>query len=64
MGKAVAFRLDRHSHPKARPELPVQPRPDTGIDYLKLVDQAHGQALATGLNYASLMPDADREADR
>jgi putative transposase len=64
MGKAVAFRLDRHSHPKARPELPVQPRPDTGIDYLKLVDQAHGRALATGLNYASLMPDADREADR
>jgi putative transposase len=56
MGKAVAFRIDRHSHPKAKPELPVQPRPDTGIDYLKLLDAAHGQALATGLNYASLMP--------
>jgi len=55
-GKAVAFKIGRHSHPKARPEQPGgQPPPATGIDYLGLLDAAHdaGQ-LRPRINYAAL----------
>ena len=55
-GKAVAFKIGRHSHPKARPEQPGgQPPPATGIDYLGLLDTAHdaGQ-LRPRINYAAL----------
>ena len=31
-GKAVAFRIGRHTHPKARPEQPDTAPPATGID--------------------------------
>ena len=34
-GKAVAFTIGRHAHPKARPEQPGQPvSPSAGINYL------------------------------
>jgi putative transposase len=52
-GKAVAFRLDRHAHPKARPEHPSQPEP-TGIEYLRLLDAAHTQALQPRINFTAL----------
>ena len=60
-GKAVAFRIGRHAHPKARPEQPdTGPPPPTGIDYLRLLQVAHQQQLATRINYAAL---ADVDAD-
>ncbi len=70
-GKAVAFRIGRHAHPKARPELPdAKPPPPTGIDYLRLLDAAHHQQLAQRINYAALVTgtidaigDADLDAD-
>jgi hypothetical protein len=37
-GKAVAFTLGRHAHPKARPEHPDTPAEPSGIDYLRLLD--------------------------
>lgn len=46
MGKAVTHTIGRHTHPKARPEVPAQPRPVTGIDYLKLVDEARTHDVA------------------
>jgi putative transposase len=54
-GAAVAFRIGRHAHPKARPEHlePSAPAP-TGIDYLRLVDAAHDATLAGRVNYAAL----------
>ena len=55
-GKAVAFTIGRHSHPKARPEQPGgNAPPPTGIDYLKLIGAGHqaGQ-LAPRINYAAL----------
>jgi putative transposase len=55
-GKAVAFKIGRHSHPKARPEQPGhQPPTTTGIDYLRLLDTAHeaGQ-LRPRINFAAL----------
>jgi putative transposase len=62
-GKAVAFRIGRHAHPKARPEQPDdQPPPATGIDYLRLLDATHSQQLAQQINYAALA-EADLDAD-
>jgi putative transposase len=64
-GLAVAFRIGRHAHPKARPEHvePTAPAP-TGIDYLRLVDAAHDAALGSRVNYAALTgaPDAADDA--
>ena len=54
-GTAMPFQLTRHSHPKARPEVPAEePKPTTGIDYLGLIDAAHTADLAQRVNYAAL----------
>jgi putative transposase len=54
-GTAVPFQLTRHSHPKARPEVPAEePKPTTGIDYLGLIDAAHTAEIAAKVNYAAL----------
>lgn len=55
MGTATPFQITRHSHPKARPEIPAeQPKPTTGIDYLALIDTRHAHDLADKVNYAAL----------
>jgi putative transposase len=60
-GTAMPFQITRHSHPKARPEVPAEePKPTTGIDYLGLIDAAHTADLAQRVNYAAL---ADALAD-
>jgi putative transposase len=60
-GLAIPHRIGRHAHPKARPETPAPPPvPPSGIDYLRLVDAAHQQHLATQINYAAL---ADQPAE-
>lgn len=54
-GTATPFQIERHSHPKARPEVPAEaPRVTTGIDYLGLVDTAHSNHLGQKINYAAL----------
>jgi putative transposase len=53
-GLAVPHRIDRHSHPKARPETPPEPPTPTGIDYARLLDDAHQAQLAQGINYTAL----------
>ncbi|EMF56395.1 IS1604 transposase [Streptomyces bottropensis ATCC 25435] len=54
-GTATPFQINRHSHPKARPEIPAEePKPATGIDYLGLVDNAHSNHLGQKINYAAL----------
>lgn len=57
-GKATVFRIGRHAHPKARPEHgPDQGEPagqPTGIDYLRVLDDARGKHLAQQINYAAL----------
>src|SRR5947207_2172191 len=56
-GTALPFQINRHSHPKARPEVPAeQPKPTTGIDYLGLIDAAHSAELANKVNYAPFAP--------
>jgi putative transposase len=56
-GKAVAFRIGRHAHPKARPEHP-DPAPATGIDYLRLIDADHTEQLESRINYTALFGDS------
>ncbi|MGW2183717.1 hypothetical protein ACWCXX_38065 [Streptomyces sp. NPDC001732] len=56
-GTAQPFQIERHSHPKAKPEVPAdagEPKTTTGSDYLHLVDQAHSNHLGTKINYAAL----------
>jgi putative transposase len=56
-GKAVPFVIGRHRHAKTRAGdggQREQPEP-TGIDYLRILDAAHGQDLQTQINYAALM---------
>jgi putative transposase len=53
-GTAIPHRIDRHAHPKARPETPATPPPATGIDYARLLDAAHQAELAQKVNYAAL----------
>jgi putative transposase len=61
-GTAVAFRIGRHAHPKARPEQPdTGPPPPSGIDYLRLLQAAHQHQLATRINYAALAHDVDAD---
>jgi putative transposase len=55
-GKAAPFTIGRHSHPKARPEQPGRPAPPAaGINYLNLIDTAHGSELEQRINYAALL---------
>jgi len=56
-GKAIPFVLSRHRHAKTRTAddgQRTEPEP-TGIDYLKILDQAHGQDLQARINYAALI---------
>ena len=59
-GKAVAFRIGTHVHPKAHADAPPASTP-TGIDYLRLVQTRHTRDLGQRLQYAQLTdpPPAD-----
>jgi len=61
-GKAVAFHIGRHAHPKARPEHPIIEAEPTGIDYLRLLDAAHTQQLESRINYTALFSGTDAGA--
>jgi putative transposase len=70
LGLAIPHRIGRHTHPKARPETPTPPPAPTGINYLRLVDQAHQQQLGDRINYTALIDttagdtaDSDEPAD-
>ena len=58
-GLAIPHRIGRHAHPKARPETPTPPPAPTGINYLRLVDQAHQQQLGGRISYDALVDAAD-----
>jgi putative transposase len=64
-GKAVAFRIGRHAHPKARPEHPATTGPEpTGIDYLRLLDTDHTRQLESRINYTALFGDTHTRDDQ
>jgi len=54
MGAAVALRISRHTHPKARPDAAPAPVP-TGIDYLSLLASRHdAELVGRRIDYAGL----------
>ena len=56
-GKAVPFLIGRHRHAKTRTDdggQRAEPEP-TGIDYLRILDAAHGAELQAQINYAALI---------
>ena len=69
-GKAVPFVIGRHRHAKTRARdggPRAEPEP-TGIDYLRILDAAHGTELRAQINYAALISPAgdggrDQEGD-
>ncbi len=58
-GTAIPHRIGRHAHVKARPETPPEQPAPTGIDYARLIADAHHAELAAGVNYAALADTAD-----
>ena len=61
-GTAVAHRIGRHAHPKARPEQPDTAPEPTGIDYLRLIDTTHTERLEARINYSALLERHEFEA--
>ena len=64
-GKAVPFLIGRHRHAKTRTgddQQRAEPEP-TGINYLNILDQAHGAGLQAQINYAALIDTADETGD-
>jgi len=53
MGEAVPYVIGRHSHPGLAPAAPA-PAPPTGIDYLRIIAEAHRQQQAGSINFAAL----------
>ena len=60
MGEAVPHVIGRHSHPGLAPAAPAPAAP-TGIDYLRMVAEAHREQQAGSINFAAL---ADGGHDR
>ena len=57
------FRIGRHSHPKARPEHVETPPAASGIDYLRLVGDAHDTQLGERVNYHALASEPPDDLD-
>lgn len=54
MGAAIPHRIGRHTHPAAKPDL-APPRPETGIDYLALLEHARdAEYQQGGINYLAI----------
>jgi putative transposase len=59
-GLAVPRKIGRHSHPKAKPEVPGAPPPATGIDYLAIIAAEHAEAARRHrIRYDALAGDGD-----
>ena len=56
MGTAIPQVIGRHSHPQITPAAPVPVEP-TGIDYLRMISEAHRAEQATAINYQALTAD-------
>lgn len=66
-GKATPFTITRHAHRKTHPDPgngQAAEREVTGIDYLRLLDEAHGRNLQGQINYAALLDGSDHETAR
>jgi hypothetical protein len=68
MGTARPHQLTRHVHPAVKPD-DTAPIEATGIDYLRLLEDAHQREVGQAINYLALTdntdptPDPDEEHD-
>jgi putative transposase len=53
MGQAVPQVIGRHSHPSAHPATPT-PAPPTGIDYLRILAEAHRAEQGAAIEFQAL----------
>jgi putative transposase len=53
MGNAAPHTIGRHVHPKVKPTA-AAPIEATGIDYLRLLEQAHQHEVGQAINFAAL----------
>jgi putative transposase len=56
MGRAAPHHIDRHVHPAVKPGA-LAPVEATGIDYLKLLDDAHQAEVGQAINWPALCGD-------
>ena len=61
MGAAVPHVIGRHSHPALAPAAPAPAEP-TGIDYLRMVAEAHREQQASSINFTALSAGRDQDA--
>lgn len=57
VGTAVPVQVTRHAHPRARPEPDQQPPPNTGIDYLGLLETRRRDELTGRIDFRALPGD-------
>lgn len=62
MGRAVPHTIGRHTHPAVKPDAPA-PADTTGIDYLRLLNDAHQKQVGQAINYPALTDDTNQQAD-
>jgi putative transposase len=62
MGRAVPHTIGRHTHPAVKPDAPA-PAEATGIDYLRLLDDAHQKQVGQAINYPALTEDTNQDDD-
>ncbi len=62
MGRAVPHTIGRHTHPAVKPDAPTPVDP-TGIDYLRLLDDAHQKQVGQAINYPALTEHTNHKAD-
>jgi putative transposase len=61
MGRAVPHRIGRHVHPAVKLDAPA-PVDATGIDYLRLLEDAHQKQVGQAINYPALI-DNDNDVE-
>ena len=62
MGLAVPLVIGRHVHPKAKPDPAPPPRPQTGIDYLKMIEAQHREENKRRISYSGPPEEADDDS--
>ena len=62
MGLAVPLVIGRHVHPKAKPDPSPPPRPQTGIDYLKMIEAQHREGNKRRISYSGPPEEADDDS--
>lgn len=60
VGRAVPLVIGRHVHPKAKADPAPEPKPATGIDYLKMIEERHREETRRRISYSDLPDDAPR----